>query len=265
MMFSFSWVLCMLWGSFAIFKGEMTYGSLAAMIQLIGRVQGPIASAVSIATEAYGVIASAERLMELTELPSEVTGEPLTDFDEIIIEQMFFRYDDGTEDVLKGINCTIHKGDFVALTGSSGGGKTSLFQLLLGIYQPTSGSIMYRNGNRKMPASRETRALFAYVPQGNTLFSGTLRENLTMFTDYATEKEIDDAITLYKTIVKHIHVTELDIRVNEEMGGGLQFSREGVAVSDSVKQHLADQYARVSLTVELGFTFTVKFPSVRAE
>ena len=60
-----------------------------------------------------------------------------------------------------------------------------------------------------------------------------------------TEKEIDDAISLYKTIVKHIHVTELDIRVNEEMGGGLQFSREGVAVSDSVKQHLADQYARV--------------------
>ena len=60
-----------------------------------------------------------------------------------------------------------------------------------------------------------------------------------------TVKEIDDAITLYKTIVKHIHVTELDIRVNEEMGGGLQFSREGVAVSDSVKQHLADQYARV--------------------
>jgi GH35 family endo-1,4-beta-xylanase/enterochelin esterase-like enzyme len=60
-----------------------------------------------------------------------------------------------------------------------------------------------------------------------------------------TVKEIDDAISLYKTIVKHIHVTELDIRVNEEMGGGLQFSREGVAVSDSVKQHLADQYARV--------------------
>ena len=60
-----------------------------------------------------------------------------------------------------------------------------------------------------------------------------------------TEKEIDDAISLYKTIVKHIHVTELDIRVNEEMGGQLQFSREGVNVTDSVKQHLADQYARV--------------------
>ena len=60
-----------------------------------------------------------------------------------------------------------------------------------------------------------------------------------------TEKEVDDAITLYKKIVKHIHVTELDIRVNEEMGGQLRFSRDGVAISDTVKQNLADQYARV--------------------
>ena len=60
-----------------------------------------------------------------------------------------------------------------------------------------------------------------------------------------TEKEVDDALNLYKTVVKHIHVTELDIRVNAEMGGQLRFSREGAAVTDSVKQHLADQYARV--------------------
>lgn len=60
-----------------------------------------------------------------------------------------------------------------------------------------------------------------------------------------TEKEVDDAIRLYKQVVDHIHVTELDIRVNEEMGGALRFSREGINVSDSVKQHLADQYARV--------------------
>ena len=84
-MFEVSWLICMLWGSAAIFRGEMTYGSLAAMIQLIGRVQGPIASAVSIAGDIYRVIASAERLMELTDLPSETTGDTLKDFDEIII------------------------------------------------------------------------------------------------------------------------------------------------------------------------------------
>ena len=61
---------------------------------------------------------------------------------------------------------------------------------------------------------------------------------------YPSEARLDSAITLFKTIVKHIHITEFDIRVNEEMGGGLQFSREGAAVTDSVKQHLADQYAR---------------------
>ena len=62
---------------------------------------------------------------------------------------------------------------------------------------------------------------------------------------YPTEGLLDSAITRFKELVQHIHITELDIRANEEMGGGLQFSQEGVAVSDSLKQHLADQYARV--------------------
>ena len=141
LMFSFSWIFCMLWGSAAIFRHEMTYGSLAAMIQLIGRVQGPIASAVGIASETYGVIASTERLMELTDLPSETTGEIMKDFDEINIDHVTFRYEDGTDDVLRDISCRIRKGEFVALTGTSGGGKSSLFQLLLGIYSQTKGKV----------------------------------------------------------------------------------------------------------------------------
>ena len=194
LMFEFSWLFCMLWGSSAIFRGEMTYGSLAAMIQLIGRVQGPIASAVDIASEVYRVISSAERLTELTDLPSESMGNTLKEFDEIIAEHVTFRYEDGTEDVLKDVCCTIRKGDFVALTGTSGGGKTSLFQLLLGIYSPCSGRIVFRKGDQETAACRESRALFAYVPQGNTLFSGTLRENLMMFTDEASEDEIQEAL-----------------------------------------------------------------------
>ena len=146
LMFEISWLICMLWGSAAIFRGELTYGSLAAMIQLIGRVQGPIASAVTIAGDIYRVIASAERLMELTDLPSETTGETLKEFDEIDIDHVSFRYEDGTEDVLRNISCVIRKGDFVALTGTSGGGKTSLFQLLLGIYSPTAGKVVFRSG-----------------------------------------------------------------------------------------------------------------------
>lgn len=235
MMFEFSWLFCMLWGCAAIFRGEMTYGSLAAMIQLIGRIQGPIASAVSIAAEIYGVIASTERLMQLTELPSETTGERLKDFDEIRIDHVTFRYDDGMDDVLKDISCNIKKGDFVALTGTSGGGKTSLFQLLLGIYRPNAGKIIFHNEKTEMEACRETRALFAYVPQGNTLFSGTLRENLTMFTDKASEEEITEAL----------YAACIDDLVNE-VGLEAELGERGVGISEGQAQRIA--VARALLT-----------------
>lgn len=235
MMFNFSWLFCMLWGSAAIFRGDMTYGSLAAMIQLIGRVQGPIASAVSIAAEVYGVIASAERLMELTELPAETTGETLKDFDEIKIDHVTFRYEDGTDEVLRNISCRIQKGEFAALTGTSGGGKTSLFQLLLGIYSPNVGQVVFRKGASEMPACRETRALFAYVPQGNTLFSGTLRENLMMFTDEATENQIQEAL----------RVACLEDLV-EEIGLDAELGERGIGISEGQAQRVA--VARALLT-----------------
>ena len=234
-MFDFSWLFCMLWGCAAIFRGELTYGSLAAMIQLIGRVQGPIASAVSIAAEIYGVTASAERLMALTDLPSETTGDTLKDFDEIHVDHVTFRYDDGTDDVLRDISCTIRKGEFVALTGTSGGGKSSLFQLLLGIYNPTAGKVAYLTGSTETPACRETRSLFAYVPQGNTLFSGTLRENLTMFTDDATDVEIDQALR-----AACIDDMAAEVGLDAELG------ERGVGISEGQAQRVA--VARALLT-----------------
>ncbi len=192
--FDFSWLFCMVWGCFNIYRGNLTYGSLAAMIQLIGRIQGPIANAVNIAGQAYGVISSAERLLEVTALPDEPAGEAINDFDEIWLKDVDFHYADGVEEILHSISWTIKKGDFMALTGMSGGGKTSLFQLLLGIYHPTSGQVVFVLGGRRIEACRGTRGLFAYVPQGNTLFSGTLRDNLTMFAKEPSEEEIMAAV-----------------------------------------------------------------------
>lgn len=193
-MFDIAWVICNLWGCVKIYHGTFTYGSLAALIQLVGRIQSPIASAVSLISKAYGVVASAERLLDVIGLPDEEEGTRLDSFDEIRLENVCFRYEDGLEDVLHHVNGVIRRGNFVALTGISGGGKTSLFQLLMGIYKPTEGQVVFVSGNQKVQASRGTRPLFAYVPQGNMLFSGTLRDNLTMFTDHATEEEISAAI-----------------------------------------------------------------------
>ena len=193
-MFDLSWLVCNLWGCVKIYQGTFTYGSLAALIQLVGRIQSPIANAVSLVSQAYGVVASAERLQEVIGLPEEERGEPMTEFNEIRLQDVSFQYSDGADEVLLGINAVIRRGDFAALTGISGGGKTSLFQLLLGIYRPTGGQVLFALGDQKTAACRGTRNLFAYVPQGNTLFSGTLRENLTMFTDHASEEDIGRAV-----------------------------------------------------------------------
>ncbi len=229
-MFELTWLLCMLWGCAAIFRGELTYGTLGAMIQLIGRVQGPIATAASIAGEAYRVISSAERLMELTDLPEENPGEPLSDFEEIELKEVSFRYDDESDEVLHRISGRIHKGDFVALTGISGGGKTSLFYLLLGIYAPSTGKILFHAGASDVEACRGTRNLFAYVPQGNTLFSGTLKENLTMFTDDATEEEIREAVRA-ACIEDLVAEVGLDTEIGEHGAGLSEGQAQRVAVA----------------------------------
>ena len=194
LLFELSWLVCYLWGCFKIFHNTFTYGSLAALIQLVGRIQGPIANAVDIASQAYAVTSSAERLMEVIDLPDEIQGTTLHTFDEIRLEHVSFQYADGAEEVLLDACARIHSGDFVALTGQSGGGKTSLFQLLLAIYRPTSGQVLFVSGDQTVPACRGTRPLFAYVPQGNTLFSGTLRDNLAMFTDGVTDEQLRRAV-----------------------------------------------------------------------
>lgn len=202
LVFQFGWIFCMLWGCFGIYQGRLTYGMLAALIQLVAQIQSPIASAAGLAAQAYGTISSAERMKELLDLPKEeayemLPGEELYQhLTEISLEDLSFSYGRESENVLENVNLSIRPGDFAAVTGRSGGGKSTLFQLLLGIYQPDSGRVSFDLTETKEPASGRTRALFAYVPQGNTLFSGTIRENLTMFTDEASKEEIMKAAEL---------------------------------------------------------------------
>ncbi len=234
-MFDISWLLCYLWGCVKIFQGAFTYGSLAAMIQLVGRIQSPIANAMSMVSQAYGVVASAERLQEVIGLPDEAQGIRLNQFDSIRLENVNFQYEDGTEQVLLGVDALICRGDFVALTGISGGGKTSLFQLLLGIYKPTSGRVVFTDGNVITPASRGTRSLFAYVPQGNTLFSGTLRDNLMMFTDNASTEEINEAVR-----AACLEDTVAEVGLNAVLG------ERGIGLSEGQAQRVAIARALLS-------------------
>ena len=202
LVFQLSWLFCMLWGCYGIYCGRLTYGMLAAILQLLGQIQGPFSKAAGVADQLYGTISSAERLKELLDLPEEEPvpaddSVPDREFREIRLCGVDFSYGRRAEPVLKQVNLTIRAGEFAAVTGAAGSGKSTLFQLLLGIYQPVGGELKFCFADGKeMAVSRSTRGLFAYVPQGNTLFSGTLRENLTMFTDPASDEEILQAARL---------------------------------------------------------------------
>ncbi len=234
-MFDISWLVCQLWGCVKIYHGTFTYGSLAALIQLVGRIRAPIANAVSLASQAYGVVASAERLQEIVGLPDEDEGVKLESFDEIKLEHVYFQYDENNDDVLVDLDDCIKHGDFVALTGISGGGKTSLFQLLLGIYRPTSGSVSFVSGGQSALASKGTRSLFAYVPQGNTLMSGTLKENIESFTDHPSEEMLATAI----------QTACLD-DVVAEVGLDVKLGERGIGLSEGQAQRVAIARALLS-------------------
>ena len=202
MAFQASWLICMLWGCYGLYTKNLTYGMLAALIQLISQIQGPIANAAGMVSRIYGMLSSAERLEEILDLPEEAEIVEQLGEDEkfmaIQVQDLTFSYKSDGAVVLHDLNLNIEAGDFVAVTGVSGSGKSTLFQLLLGIYKPDAGSVNFlfktKSGETRIKnATRNTRKLFAYVPQGNTLFSGTLRENLCMFTEQATDEEIMEA------------------------------------------------------------------------
>ena len=196
--FQMGYLYALVWGAIQISANAMSYGTLMAILQLVGQIQTPFSGMSGSLQKLYGMLSSAERLEELFQLKDEESYEPqfaqtegknvCREFQTIVFEDVDFAYD--RLEVLKDIHFELQSGDCVALTGLSGAGKTTLFLLLLGIYRPTKGKISVTFAHGEEPAGRRTRKLFAYVPQGNTLFSGTLRENITMFCPGAREEDI---------------------------------------------------------------------------
>lgn len=241
--FQLSWLFCMIWGGWGIFRGTLTYGSLAAIIRLVGEIQAPISEAADVASQALITVTSAERLKELLDLPdeapeAETEGRTLYgELEEICFRDVTFSYGRESANVLEGVNASIRPGDFAALTGVSGGGKSTIFQLLLGIYKPAAGRVEFSFRSGVRPASRGTRRLFAYVPQGNTLFSGTLRENFTLFTDHAEDAEILQAAK----------AACIDDLINElEEGLDTVIGERGVGLSEGQAQRVAVARALLS-------------------
>lgn len=190
--------LALCWGAGRMLRGEMSVGSLTAVIQLVNQLQAPFVNLSGILPQYTAMLASAERLMELEQIqgePEPVAADGKTlynQMDAIAAEDLSFSFD--RDDVLRNADFVLPKGSFAAITGPSGIGKSTLLKLMLGIFRQESGRLYVRCGEKKVPLDRGTRNLFAYVPQGNLLLSGTIWENLTIVKPDATPEEIQQAL-----------------------------------------------------------------------
>jgi ATP-binding cassette, subfamily B, bacterial len=183
------------WGAFRLSSNAITFGTLAAFLQLVEQVQGPFVGLAYSLPQLISAFASAGRLMELEDMKQdkEVSTVPHWNSAGVRLAGVTFAYD-CDKPVLKDVHADIEPGELVALVGPSGKGKTTLIRLLLSLAYPTNGHIYFNDGQgERLEACSTTRALISYVPQGNTLFSGTIAENLRVGSPQAKEAELEMA------------------------------------------------------------------------
>lgn len=197
--FSGGFLFALLWSGVRLCTGSITFGTLTALLQLVNQVQMPVSNLSGIMPKYYAMLASAERLMELSSLPDDTALNPPCEkqalwdsFTGLHLRDVSFSY--GRNPVLQDVQLSLSRGEFAVLSGISGIGKSTLFKLLLGVLKPDAGAVEIETAAGALSADKTTRALFSYVPQGNLLFSGTVRENLCFVKADATEEEIDRAV-----------------------------------------------------------------------
>ncbi len=190
--FTLGYYAVLIWGAGNISVGAITYGTLTAFLQLFNQLRTPLQNVSGIMPQYYSAIASAERLIEVEEgeedlppMEREKLEEIKQSFKSINVHNVDFAYND--EIVLSNCSFSAHRGKITAITGESGSGKSTVFKLLLGLYEPQAGEITL---DGEIPLNTSHRGLFAYVPQGNLLLSGTIRENITLCDDTVTEDEL---------------------------------------------------------------------------
>lgn len=195
--FQIGYISAFAYGALQISKKAITYGTMSVFLTLVNRVQSPIMALASQIPKIVSILASAGRVMELQNIPLEKKNENNIEADQIgvNIEKLTFGYTDET--VFENVDMNIKPGEFVAIVGESGIGKTTLIRIIMSFMNGLQGKVSFYNGKGESEeANASTREFISYVPQGNTLFSGTVRDNILMGNLQATEEEMWDALKL---------------------------------------------------------------------
>jgi len=196
--FASGYAVAFLWGVFGLKDGSITYGTMVAFLSLVGQVQRPVANMTRHVPAFIRALSSQERLMELSEMPLEDCGEDivLPQAPGVMVSALSYSYPDSGRMVFEGIDFDFKPGTMTAVVGPTGAGKSTLIRVILALLEPSSGSVTLYCGDEKMRSGVRTRCNFMYVPQGNSLMSGTIRENLLLGKPGASEDELRDVLHL---------------------------------------------------------------------
>ena len=224
--FSGGYLTAFLWGAVHLSAGCITFGTMTAFLQLVGKVQRPVLDLSRLIPSVVNALTAIDRLLELERLPAEADGDSifLASTPELELKDVTFRYTPDDRPVFSRFSCRFPAGSCIAIVGETGKGKTTLIRLLLALATPQEGQILLIPAKHPLETnhtvSPQTRKNFVYVPQGNTLFSGTIRDNLLMGNPQASQEAIYQALqTATADFVFHLP-DGVDSPLSER-GGGL--------------------------------------------
>lgn len=218
---------------YGILDGSISYGTFTAILELTAQIQYPIANMSGYLPRYYAMLASAERLMEAEAYLTERPEEKSTGFTGLGLQNVDFAYKGEKEStVFTDFSIHVKRGDHVAITGPSGSGKSTVLRLLMGLYHPEKGSAYLETGSEKIPLEKARRSLFAYVPQGNHLMSGTIREVLC----FGDKTRMQDEDAMWKAL--RIACAE-DFVKETEKGLDTKLGERGAGFSEGQIQRIA--------------------------
>lgn len=197
--FAFGYLVAFLWSALRLSAGTLTFGGMTAFLQLVNRVQGPARSLTRLAPAFVSVFTAAERLMELEENPLEEQGSPieLASPCGLRLNNVTFSYPDAPDTpVVSSLNFDFKPGSCTAILGETGAGKTTLVRMMLALLHPQRGRVELYNHRKSLVMSPRMRCNLVYVPQGNTLMSGSIRDNLRLGRLDASDDEMMEALHL---------------------------------------------------------------------
>ena len=234
--FSVGYLIAFTWAAVRLSGGTLTFGGMTAFLQLVNKIQNPARQLTHLAPQFVSVFTAAERLMELEENPLEEQGEPIELKAPCGVRfiDVAFAYDDSENNVIEHLSYDFYPTSCTAILGETGAGKTTMVRMILALLQPNSGKVEIYNEKEHHDLSPLLRTNFVYVPQGNTLMSGTIRDNLRLGKLDATDDEMAEALKRSCADFVLELPDGLDTKCTEQ-GGGLS---EGQAQRISIARAL---------------------------